>query len=65
MKVGGGNEGRGEALLIPASAQDWVASVNRNQTRTPEVSGRDVITQSSQRLIHCPINPPPVTCVLA
>lgn len=45
-----------EVLLTCAGAQDQVASVNRNQTRISEVSGRDVITQSSQGVTHCPIN---------
>lgn len=63
--MGGDDKGMGEALLVPASAQDRAASVNRNKTRIPDVSGRDAITQSSQGETHCPINPPPATLALA
>lgn len=50
--MGGGNKDNRETLLVPASAQDCVASVNRNQTLIPKVSSRDVITQSSQGVTH-------------
>lgn len=48
VKVGGANKDMGDALLVPASAQDWVASVNKNQTHIPEVSGRDMIAQRAR-----------------
>lgn len=56
--MGGGKKGMEEALLVPASVQERAASVDRNKTRIPDVSGRDVMTQSSQGGTHCPVNPP-------